>query len=292
MVLNELNETIVQKVVVQELVYGTDSPHVIDIYLVDSGCDSVATNVTSYSHSGNKDQFVLNVSHYLMPTSEIKYNICASSNFSKPDRIQVYIVEGLQQDRDFNPNGDYNNKHVHFWTVGVGGNGKAHCTVPPITFEVHHPNYYTIRTFIHNKQLVAWAHYDLTITEAYIDLNQTDNIVSNKTLDSDNEKETYHIPFGFNSQCLVADIHTETVPGFDKYIHTLMKYKLRYKVVLGVTVTFSILLLAGAVIALSLICCIRWGPLHRIVEKCSAKYKLHTRRRRLTQGREYTSVPT
>ena len=126
-VLDELNETIVQEVVVQELVYGTDSPHVIDIYLVDSGCDSVATNVTSYSHSGNKDRFVLNVSHYLIHGSEIKYSICASSNFSKPHHIQVNIIEGLQQDRDFNTNGDYNNKNVHFWTVGLGGNGKGHC---------------------------------------------------------------------------------------------------------------------------------------------------------------------
>jgi len=52
-VLDELNKTIVQEVVVQELVYGTDSPHVIDIF---TGCGSVGTNVTSYSHSGNKDQ--------------------------------------------------------------------------------------------------------------------------------------------------------------------------------------------------------------------------------------------
>lgn len=283
-VLSEMKEIIVKEVVVQELVYGTDSPHDIDLFMVDSGCNSIATYITSYNYSGSRDQFVLNVSRYLMPRSEIKYNICASSNFSKPDHIQVYIIEGLQQDRDFNPNGDYNDKKVYFKTVGVGANGKTRCT--PIRFEVHHPNYYTIRTFIHNKQWITWAHYDLTINEVSIDLNHTENIVSNATLDAGNEQETYHIPFGFNSWCLVAYIHNETVPGFDKHIHTLMKYKLRCKAVLGVTVTLSILLLAGAVVVLSVICCVKCRLFPRIIAK------LRTRWSYRTEGRTYFSLST
>lgn len=282
-----MKETIVQEVTVQELVYGSDSPHIIDVLLVQSACNGLAKNSTHYNFSGNRNQFKSNVSYYMMPGSEIKYNICAFSNYSKADIIQVYIIEGLQQDREFNPDNDYyHDKKVKHWPVEIGKKGKTKCT--PITFEVHHWNYYTIRTFIHNKEFVTWAHYDLTIDEVYIDLDQT----ANTTLDSDNKQATYHFHFGFNSWCLVAYIQTETVPGFDQHVHTLVKYKLRYEVVIGVTVTISVLLVVGAMIVLSVICCIKWKLQPTIVEKCLAKYKPHTRRRRRIQGKEYSSLTT
>ena len=216
---------------------GTESPHEMDVIMFNSACHSLPKDTRSHPRSGNKDNFQ-NISFYLMPSSQIQYRICASSNYSNTDLIYVYIIPGLQQDHHFQP--DKDDDDVIQYTVKVATNGKPSCR--SINHSIGHWNFYTIRTFIPNKELVQWAEYNMTVEQVYINKSQLSNTLPNHTLDSNKANVSFPIHIGRHiKSCVIADIRNVTVRKLHKYIHTELNYTLAYKRVLGITVFVTVL---------------------------------------------------
>lgn len=171
----------------------------------------------------------------------------ASSNYSNSDFIYVYIIPGLQQDHVFQP--DKDNDDVIQHRVKVGTHGMPHFTL--IEHTIKHWNFYTIRTFIPSKELVQWAEYNMTVKQVYLNQSQLTNTLTNinATLDSSKESTRFHIDFGSDMSCIIADIHNATVTRLSKYIHTELNYHLAYKQVLGITVSVPFALVAVILIS-------------------------------------------
>lgn len=245
-VLGEVEHLLVQCVEIkgQASWPGTESPHEMDVVMFNSSCHKLPKDTRSHHLSGDKDDFQ-NISFYLMPSSRIQYRIRASSNYSNTDLIYVYIIPGLQQDHHFQP--DKDNDDVMQYRVKVGTNGKPSSTL--IKHSIKHWNFYTIRTFIPNKELVQWAEYNMTVKQVYINKSQLSNTLPNRTLDSNKANVSFHIKFGSDVSCVIADIHNVTVPKLRKYIHTELNYTLAYKNVFGITVSVTVLFSAVVVIS-------------------------------------------
>lgn len=244
MVLGEVEHLLVRRVEIkgQPSWPGTESPHKMDVVMFNSACRYLP-NDKRYRHlSGDEDDFQ-NISFYLMPNSHIQYSIRASSNYSNTDFIYVYIIPGLKQDHDFQP--DKQNDDVIQYRVKVGTNGNPSSTL--IKYRIEHWNFYTIRTFIPNKELVLWAEYNMTVKQVYINKSQLSNTLPNRTLDSNKANVSFPIDFGSDVSCVIADIHNATVPKLRKYIHTELNYTPAYKKVLGITVSVTFTLSAVVV---------------------------------------------
>lgn len=222
---------------------GTESPHKMDVFMFNSACRTLTNDVQYHFFSGDKEDFQ-NKSFYLMPQSVIQYNICASSNYSNADSIYVYIIPGLQKAHNFRP--DQDNDDVIKYRAKVGTSGEPHFT--SITYPITHWNYYTIKTYIPNKELVLWAEYNMTVEQKYINQSDLGNPLNNATLDFNKASVRFPVEFGFDVSCVIANIHNARVPKLHKYVHTDLNYTLAYKQVLITTVTPT-----SAVAALSLI---------------------------------------
>lgn len=233
-ILSEIEHILVREVNITKQASwpGTESPHEMDVFMFNSACHTLQNDVRYHSFSGHKEHFQ-NISFYLMPQSVIQYNISASSNYSNADSIYVYIIPGLQEAHNFQP--DKENDDVIVYRVKVGTSGEPHFTT--ITHMISHWNYYTIKTFIPNGELVLWAEYNMTVKEKYLNQSHLDNPIANATLDFNKASALFQVEFGFIVSCIIANIHDATVPKLHKYIHTQLNYTLAYKQVFATTVT-------------------------------------------------------
>ena len=240
----------------EQLIFPIESTHTIDLFLVDSECSSLVNDhVRCHSLFGDITNISNVSSYYLMPHSMIYYNICASSNHSKPDPIYVYIIPGLQKDLDFKPNSD--NDDLWRKTVEVGNNGNHNCKL--LRHSVPHWNYYTVRTIVSNEQLIAWVWYNLTVEDRYINDSAIDasKVVSNYTLYYNTDNASFPISFGLKTWCLVANIQIPTVTQLHKYVHTKLYYTLRYEHVIAITASLTFICVLLLLVLPSLACCLK-----------------------------------
>ena len=93
-ILSQVSTFFEQLVSTIEVAMIGESPHVIDVYLVNSDCHHLP--ITSTNHTTESSNFT-NVTYYLMPGSRIHYNICATSNFSVTERIHLVILDNLEE---------------------------------------------------------------------------------------------------------------------------------------------------------------------------------------------------
>ena len=228
-ILSQVSAFYDQLVSTMEVAMVEESPHVIDVYLVNSDCSSLP--VTSTNQTNESSNFT-NTIHYLMPRSLIHYNICATSNFSFTERIHLVILDSLQESRTFNPETD--ESFAYFKNVHVGRNGKTNCTI--VDYPVKKEGYYSLFFFL-PKQPLSYE-YESRIGVNSIDITSA-NYEQNCTIDEDNEQCNMHLTFGLTEQCVVAVIRNRTDKFHSLYVHARVTFERRLDKVLGITITVA-----------------------------------------------------
>lgn len=220
-----------------------ESPHVIDVYLVNSDCYDLP--ITSTSQTTESSNFT-NVTYYLMPGSQIHYNICATSNFSVTERIHLVILDNLEESRTFNPATD--ESFAYFKNIHVGRNGKTKCTT--VHYTVHNEGYYTLLFYL-PKQPLSYEYKSMIVVKS-IDISAV--YEQNCTIDEDHEHCDWPLTFGLTEQCLVAVIRNRTDKFHYKYVHANVVFERRLDKVLGITVTLaSISLIISVLVGMAII---------------------------------------
>ena len=284
-VLSEVQQLLIQDVTIGEQAMwpGVESSHTIDIFMVKSGCNSLANGVRYHNYSGGKEDF-RNVSFYLMHQSVVQYNISASSNSSSnADPIYVYIIPGLKRNRNFKPDDD-DNDDFQVKRVKVGTNGSPLFT--PMTYRIKHSDYYTVKTIIPDEVSVDWVEYNLTVEERYINENRIDDIITNATIYSDQASVSFHIDFGFGTWCIAASIRNATR---HQDIHTEVYFRLGYNLVLGTTLSLSFTLTLMVAIFTLVALCIKRKLLYRTAWSSILTCHFQTTSMTLA-GREYSRL--
>jgi len=210
-----------------------DSPHVIDVYLVNSDCYHLP--ITSTSQTTESSNFT-NVTYYLMPESRIHYNICATSNFSFTERIHLIILDNLEESRHFNPATD--ESFAYFKSIHVGRNGKTKCNT--VHYTVHNEGYYTLLFYL-PKQPLSFEYESMIVIKS-IDISSA-VYAQNCTIDEDNEQCHLPLTFGLTEQCVVAVIRNRTDRFHNTYVHANTVFERRLDKVLGITVTVAFIFL-------------------------------------------------
>jgi len=243
-ILSQVSTFFDQLVSTMEVARIGESPHVIDVYLVNSDCYDLPINSTNQTTESSN---FINVTYYLMPGSRIHYNICATSNFSVTEQIHLVILDNLEESRTFNPTTDQS--YAYFKNIHVGRNGKTECN--NVHYTVNYEGYYTLLFYL-PKQPLSYEYESMIVVKS-IDISSA-VYEQNCTIDEDHEQCDLPLTFGLTEQCLVAVIRNRTDKFHNKYVHANVVFEHRLDKVLGITVTLaSICLIISVLVGMAII---------------------------------------
>ncbi len=198
-----------------ENVHGIDFDLVEHCHLSDEKNTSTETVVT-VSNMTNITAL------YLMPGSEISYNICAVTDFDPKNgvRFEVYILTNLEEARYFDPKKSHTYKNFQ-----VCSHDKEPCSCNSFTYEVEEPNYYSVIFIPRQATFLIQYNYTSTIEKVTIASFQNSSLHNCSVAVNRNRDEqcSFHIddylPHQMNNeQCIIANIKSNE---FEKsnYLH-------------------------------------------------------------------------
>lgn len=205
-------------VITEQLEHG-ENPHVIHFSLIDNCQLKNDKNVTS--------ETVLDVPQmknitglYLLPGSEIRYNICALTD-APPQygvRLEIYMLTNLKEARDFNPrqSSTYKNFPV------CSSHDNELCSCHTFTYQVEESNYYSAIFIPRQTTFKIEYNYTRTIQRVFIASSQNSSLQTCSVSGIDNqclfEIGTF-LPHQMNKeQCIIAEIETNEIE-MSNYLH-------------------------------------------------------------------------
>ena len=178
----------------------------ISTYLVDDCSLETSENTTTITVTNSSS--VENITAlYLMPGSEISYNICALTDADSKYglRLEIYVLSTLEDALHFSPD----NSHIY--------DGFDVCTTQPchchsVTYPVKTSSYYSLRFVLNKPSFSIQYNYIKTVKHVAI-VSPPVHYLTNCSVASDSDRCTLpintYLPHLMNKhQCIVADIET------------------------------------------------------------------------------------
>ena len=224
MIVTEVYPALTNKFIVEENVLYGDWPHPIRLYLAESCCEQLPTLSMEKLYS-NTSTLKNITTVYLLPGSSIDYNFSASTLGSIQETIEVYIVRGIQNIQNFNPDDEnfpYSRRFV------VGPLQTSVCIHYVVTSQSQ--EYYTLLIFLPTHVSMNLS-YNATVLIVTIDLQQLHYEYS-YNISEDNEKWQHALGMErcSHKKCLIADIE---VNGNQKINHLSVQFSLRHFMIVG-----------------------------------------------------------
>ena len=210
----------VSNVTLSEFLEHGENAHNVNFYLVDD-CSLQTTENTTTMTATNTTSVENITTLYLMPGSEISYNICALTDAGPQYglRLEIFVLSNLEDALNFSPE----NSALHVYDEF------AVCTTQPcschsFTFQVEKPSYYSLR-FVLSKPSYSysvWYNYTKTVRHVSI-VSPPVHSLSNCSVATTSDYGTLpidtYLPHLMNKhQCIIADVETNEKEKSD-YLH-------------------------------------------------------------------------
>ncbi len=246
----------VNDIVMAEKLEHEENLHVIHFSLIDN-CQ-LKENKTTISETEIDVPHMKNITAlYLLPGSEISYNICALTNAQPQSgvRLEVYMLTDLEKARDFNPRQSYIYKN---FPVCSQHDDKP-CSCHTFTYKVKESNYYSAIFIPRQNIFTIDYNYTSTIQKVSIASYQNSSLHT-CSVSGINDQCSFEIanllPHQMvKEQCIIADIEVNEVEK-SSYLHISVTPTCS-KTQLGVSISFLVFGVLVLIIILCLWCYVK-----------------------------------
>lgn len=257
--LQEINFFTKNVKITEDTYYPGDIDHVIDLYEYDLNCDELPIEFSCQKEHSEMSNYLPNMTLYLVKGSNVELHVCASSNDTESDRIELVVTNDLERARNHQQETD---KNVNF-VFPIGLNGSPACETYSLSIE--NTNYYVLLFSISSLPIVF--NYTFNIYKASVDLNSSPLPVSNCSLKRHNDNCLFEFEFSLLSvSCIVADVQQHSSR---RYVHmTIEPTSSQGSVPTGIAASFvgTVLLLVVLITLVCIIKCCNKTTSYRVIE--------------------------
>ena len=261
-------------------------PHVIDLYLIGSSCEKLNTTNTTDHHTEVSQPHIENITgQYLLPGTEIEYEICAVTSINRTEHeviVEVYVLDSLSAVWDLvvNPHGKINGWRIKKEFACYKSDLNCQCW--SVSYKVERAKYYSLLFTINDPSLAYSMQYNYSksVTEVTYSLPSPDHWLHQcQLIDTDLNaqcmflfnRSSVHFPWNMNNEvCIVAHVHSvrpdviEQIPRskFSEVSITYSKFSIDWLILSSAILAVLTALLLLVVIMESFACYYRYRKTH------------------------------